>query len=406
MSPLITMSVALVLNTIGFANYAAVLPQVRAGVGISESQAGIAGGIFFLAYALGSPVFSALTDVRSPRRLYIIGALFGIFGGLIFPLIDGSFPSLLASRVLTGLGMAGTYMPGLRLLIETLPPDRQRSGAGIYVSALTLGLSASFGLSGALDLVFGWSAAFIGAASCAALALLVVYGSMPSPLVARESVSVLSRFSAVIGRNGVASTLAAMAGNSWEGMAFRTWWIALLTFSSTGPGSGYFKGVNLAIATAFTGLLAMPLSAFVAKRAESRGRYAVIACAAASSAIVSIALAAVVGSSFIVVFLVSIVYVCTIFSDAGALTAGLLVRVPVAERGAALALQSIATNCGACIAVAFCGFVLQSAGGAASAFAWQITILTIGAGSAVTAATMFFLHRQFSGTRMQGPSAS
>lgn len=406
MSPLFTMCVALVLNTIGFANYAAVLPQVRDGVGISEGQAGIAGGLFFLTYALGSPVFAALTDTHNPRRLYFIGAVFGVAGGLLFPLIDGSFTSLLASRGLTGLAMAGTYMPGLRLLIETLPRERQQGAAGVYVSCLTLGLSASFGLSGALDVVSGWPAAFTGAASCAALSLFLVYVRMPSPSVTQATESVLSRFSAVLRRNGVTAMLVAVAGNSWEGMAFRTWWIALLVYTSMLPGNGAFKGINFAIATAFVGLLAMPLSAFVARRAESRARYAIISCAAASSAIVSIILAAVVGANFIVVFLITVVYVCTIFADAGALTAGLLVRVPLAERGAALALQSIASNSGACIAVAFCGFVLQSSGGASSAFAWQVTILTVGAGSAVTAVVMLYLHRKLFDQEPQGKEVS
>lgn len=388
------MSLALVLNTVGFANYAAVLPHVRDGIGISESQAGLAGGMFFLTYALGSPFFAALTDVRNPKSLYLIGAVFGALGGLLFPMIDGSFASLLVSRAITGIGMAGTYMPGMRLLIETVPLERQRSAAGIYVSCLTLGLSASFGLSGGLEVAFGWSAAFIGAAVCAAASILIVVTGMPSPVAGDTSVSVLSRLSTVVRRQGVPSMLLAMAGNNWEGMAFRTWWIALLTFSISLPGSGSFTGINLAIATAFVGLLAMPLSAFVAKRSESGGRYAVIACAAGSSALMSIALAGTVGSHFLIVFAVSIIYVCTIFADAGALTAGLLVRVPVAERGAAMALQSVASNGGAFVTVSFCGWVLQSSGGASSAFAWQVTILTIGAGSAIAAIALLLLHRK------------
>ncbi|WPO39796.1 hypothetical protein [Tardiphaga sp. 42S5] len=39
------------------ANYAAVPPALRTNTGFSETQAGFAGGVFFLAYAIGSPIF-------------------------------------------------------------------------------------------------------------------------------------------------------------------------------------------------------------------------------------------------------------------------------------------------------------------------------------------------------------
>jgi hypothetical protein len=42
------------------ANYAAVPPALRTNTGFSETQAGFAGGVFFLAYAIGSPIFAGV----------------------------------------------------------------------------------------------------------------------------------------------------------------------------------------------------------------------------------------------------------------------------------------------------------------------------------------------------------
>ncbi|WP_431303330.1 MFS transporter [Sediminicoccus sp. BL-A-41-H5] len=392
-SPVLLMNAALVLNVIGFANYAAVLPALMAGTGFSEAEAGVAGGAFFLAYAIGSPIFAALTDSRRPRQLYMLGGMLGIAGGLLFPFLDAGYPALVLSRALSGLGMAGIYMPGLRLLLETLPPEQQSRGSSVHVSTLTLGLSASFAVSGALQWALGWQAAFLGAAVAAGLAMLVVGMGMPSPRPARSEGALLARLGKVYRTRGVVLVLASVAGNSWEGMAFRTWWVALLGFAVLQPGNEGLTWLNLALATAFTGLLAMPLSTWVARRAEAGRRHRVIAIAAGLSVVIGMGLAVLLTAPFWMVFALSVLYACFIFSDAGSLPPALLARVSPAERGAALALLAASANLAACLAIIACGVVLQLLGGASSLIAWRITLGVMAAGSLVTACCMLALDR-------------
>jgi MFS family permease len=385
---------ALLLNLVGFANYAAVLPALRTATGFSETQAGFAGGVFFLAYAVGSPIFAGLTDTRDARKLFLLGGCMSIAGGLVFPLANDSFLALMASRVLTGLGMAGTYMPGLRLLIDNLPLERQQRAAGDYVSALTLGLSGSFALSGMLEWLFGWQAAFLGAAACAALALLVVFTTMPRSVPVHRTGSLFSRLLRVAKMPNVGLTLLAVGGNSWEGMGFRTWWVALLQFSVTAPGNESYGWINFALATALVGPLAMPLSAWVARRAEAGQRYVVIAIAAGCSVLVGGGLGCVLGAPLPVVFILSALYVCTIFSDAGALTPAAIVCVPPDDRGAVLALQAAASNGAAFVSVIVCGVVLHAAGGVGSETAWRYAIIVLITGSAITTFAMLALNRR------------
>jgi MFS family permease len=393
-SSILLMNAALVLNVIGFANYAAVLPALMAGTGFSEAEAGVAGGAFFLAYAVGSPIFAALTDSHRPRRLYMLGGLLGIAGGLLFPFLDTGYPALVASRALSGLGMAGIYMPGLRLLLETLPPARQSRGSSLHVSTLTLGLSASFAVSGALQWAHGWQAAFLGASVSAGLALLLVGLGMPSPRPVGSNGALLARLGKVVRPRGVVLVLAAVAGNSWEGMAFRTWWIALLGFALLQPGNEGHAWLNLALATAFTGLLAMPLSTWVAARAEAGRRHQVIAIAAGLSVVIGVGLAGLLAAPFWVVFALSVVYACFIFSDSGSLPPALLARVTPAELGAALALMAASANLAACLAVIACGLLLQLLGGATSLMAWRVTLGAMALGSLVTTCCMLVLDRR------------
>jgi MFS family permease len=393
-SPRLVMMAALLCNLIGFANYAAVLPALRAATALTEVQAGIAGGAFFLSYAIGSPIFAGLTDTRDVRRLYMLGGCLGIAGGLLFPFASDGFAALVASRILTGLGMAGTYMPGLRLLIENLPPERQQQAAGDYVSTLTLGLSASFGLSGLLQWFLSWEYAFLGAAVTALLGMVLVRITMPSPRMTPTQGSLLGRLFKVMRLRDVWLVLLASAGNSWEGMAYRTWWVALLGFVVLLPGNDAYAGLNFALATAAVGPLAMPLSAWVARRAEAGRRYRVIALAAATSVVVSAVLAGALTAPFPLIFALSVIYLCAIFWDSGALTPAVLTKVPREDRGAALALQSAASNLGAFTSTIVFGLVLHATGGAESTHAWRMAILGLAAGSAVTALAMLVLDRR------------
>lgn len=382
------MTTALLMNLVGFANYAAVLPALRTATGISEAQAGIAGGVFFLSYAIGSPIFAGLTDTRDARKLFVIGCAIGVAGGFVFPMISDSYAALVLGRSLTGLGIAGTYMPGMRLLMESVPSQRQSLAAGGYVSALTLGLSCSFALSGLLEWWFSWQAAFIGAAACAALAMAIVGSTMPSTNPLPAQASLLARLSKASRARNLNFVLLAAAGNSWEGMGFRTWWVAMLSYTATVPGNESFGWLNFALATAFAGPLAMPISAWVARRAESGRRHRVIATAASSSVLVALTLGAFVDSTLPVAFFLSVIYMCAIFSDAGALTPAALACAPPEERGAVLALQSAASNIGAFASVIVSGWVLHICGGFGSSNAWRWTIFLLAAGSVVTALAM------------------
>lgn len=389
----VLMTAAFVLNVIGFGNYAAILPPLLADTGFSEVQAGVAGGAFFLAYAIGSPIFAVLTDIFRPRNLYMVGGMLGVAGGLLFPWLADGFVALVASRMLTGFGMAGIYMPGLRLLLETVPAPEQPRAASVYVSGLTLGLSASFALSGTLQWAFDWPAAFHGASAAAVLAMLLVRVSMPSPHPAASEAALWQRLRVVARTPGVRLVLLSAAGNSWEGMAFRIWWVALLGFSVAQPGNSGWSWLNLPLATAFTGLLAMPLSTWVARQAEAGRRHRVIAAAAGTSVLVAALLSVGMTGPFLLVLGLSIAWACVIFWDAGSLPPALLARVTPAERGAALALLAAATNLAAWLAVMTAGAVLQALGGVESLAAWRVTIMVMAAGSAAAAGAMLVLDR-------------
>jgi predicted MFS family arabinose efflux permease len=370
-----------------------VLPAILSETSISESQAGFAGSTFFLAYALASPVFAALTDKFRAKQLYLIGCGFALSGGLIFPWLGRSLDALVFSRIASGLGMAGLYMPGLRLLLQAVPPAHQQRTSALYTSSLALGLSVSFGVTGGLQLIFAWPAAFVAAACAAAMALTLVALVMPKRDVPSSQLSFFVRARAVLRKPGVGLVLLSSAGNSWEGFGFRTWWVTFLSFVATLPSNGSSKTLNFALATAFSGHVAMPVSALVAKLAESGQRYRVIACVGLVSVVTGLLLASMIHLSFWLVFVMSVLYICAIFADAGSLTPAMLVRVEPEERGAALALLAMAASTAACVVILLSGLVIEALGGLQSVLAWQGLIVPFAFGSAVTAFAMWRLGR-------------
>jgi len=405
---ILVMCAALLLNMVGFSNYGAVLPGIIADLHLTAAEAGFAGGIFFLSYAIGSPLCSVLTDVVDPKRLYLAGCLAALAGGLFFPWISESYGALLVGRLLSGFGMAGTYIPGMTLLAEAMPARDKAHATSIYTSCLTLGTSGSFAAAALLRMAGGWPFAFLGAAATAILAAIGVtlWIGGRKPMGGAGLLALATNLKLVLRTPAVLGYALASAGNAWEGMAFRVWWIALLVFCATHPGNDWAQGIDFALLSAIAGPLAMPVAAWVASRAErasaSGRRELVIAIAATSSVISGCLLIAFLDAPLWIVFALTLLYQCTIFSDAGSLPVGIMSHAPTQARGAVLAVQVTLTNSGSFIGAWVCGVVLSTMGGTTQITAWRWSLATMMAASAISALAMLAVWHHGSNARRAG----
>ena len=85
---------------------------------LSNSEAGWITASFYGAYMVSVPVLVTLTDRIDPKRVYLFGVASTVAGHLLFGLLADGFWSALILRALTGMGWAGTYMTGLKLLAD------------------------------------------------------------------------------------------------------------------------------------------------------------------------------------------------------------------------------------------------------------------------------------------------
>ncbi|HEY4893288.1 MAG TPA: MFS transporter [Reyranella sp.] len=109
---------AQVMVQIGAYFWPALLPEMMRRWSLSNSEAGWITAIFYAGYMVSVPVLVTLTDRIDAKRVYLFGVGCSVAGHLLFGLLAEGFWSAMALRALAGLGWAGTYMTGLKLLAD------------------------------------------------------------------------------------------------------------------------------------------------------------------------------------------------------------------------------------------------------------------------------------------------
>jgi len=160
---------------LGFSTYAALLPELRDAWGLSNSQAGIVGGMFFAGYVATVSLATALTDRIDARRVYLAGGLAAAVASAVFGLAATGFWSAVVFQVILGAGIAATYMPGLRLLSDRISGPHQSRYIAFYTSFFGIGTALSFAIAGLVTPLYGWRSAFLVSAGGPLLAGLAVF---------------------------------------------------------------------------------------------------------------------------------------------------------------------------------------------------------------------------------------
>jgi len=223
---LLTLAAAEIATMLTFGSYAAALPVLRQEWGLSAAQAGAVFAGQQIGYTAAVLVLSTLTDLIGVRAIYLFSALWNGVAGLLFAAFARDFPSALLLRTLGGIGLAGTYMPGMRLVVETFPAANRGGAMGLYIGAFSIGTSLSLLLTGAL-LPVGWRTAFfataLGPLLAAAVAWPIVRDTPRPPTPRRIAIGRALRNARAL------RFTTAYAAHNWELFGMRAWVPAFLT---------------------------------------------------------------------------------------------------------------------------------------------------------------------------------
>ena len=369
---------------LGFSTYAALLPELRDAWQLSNAEAGVIAGMFFAGYVATVSYWTALTDRVDARRVYLAGSLITAVASAGFGLLAGGFASAIVFQVLLGIGIAATYMPGLRLLSDRLSGSGQSRSIATYTSFFGIGTALSLAAAGFIASSAGWRTAFVVAALGPLLAGAAVFAllqALPVKSVASTGLSLfpLGAWRKVLSNRACAGYTAGYMAHCLELFGSRGWMVAFLAFSATLHAGPSFPWQLPAIA-AVVNLLAVPASIFGNEMALRLGRRRWILLVMAASGSCGMLVGFSAPWHWAVVLGLLIVYSMLVMAESGTLTAGLVAAAPAELRGAAMGLYSLLGFGGGLLGPVVFGAALDAAGGAASPLAWVVAYAAIGAG--------------------------
>ena len=362
-----------VLTMLGFSTFAALLPFFREAWGLSNTDAGWISAIFFAGYTLAVPVLVSLTDRVDPKRIYLLSAALAGAAGLGFAVFAEGFWSALLFRGLAGVGLAGTYMPGLKALSDHVGTEHQSRAVAFYTSSFGIGAALSFPLASLLAEGPGWRWAFAGPGAAAVLAgllvLLLVPRSAPHHLQAHDTA--LLDFRPVLrNRSALAYTLCYTAHN-WELFGFRSWIVAFLVFAGANGAGGGARLLDPTVIAAVVILLGMPTSILGNELSMRFGRRRTVALIMAASALLCFTIGFTAALPYLVVVLFCVLQGFTVSGESASVTAGALGSAAPGYRGATMAMHSTLGFTGSFFGPLVFGLVLDLAGGQ-SVLAWGL----------------------------------
>jgi MFS family permease len=134
----VVLCLAEVLGMAGTMTFPALLPAFFAQWGIGNVEAGWINGVFHGGYVAAVPVLVTLTDRVDPRRIYLFSTAISALALLGFALFADGMWSATLYRTIGGVGLAGTYMPGLRILSDNTAGPRQGRYLSFYTACYAL----------------------------------------------------------------------------------------------------------------------------------------------------------------------------------------------------------------------------------------------------------------------------
>ncbi len=367
-----------VLGMAAFATFPALLDRFRAEWAISNTAAGWIAGVYFAGYVAAVAVLTALTDRVDARRIYLVSMALAAIGAAGFA-SAGGVASASAWRLLQGVGLAGTYMPGLKLLSDALPSRLQSRATAFYTASFGVGTSLSYFLAGQLAGPLGWRLTFVASAlgPAVALALAALLLSPAQPPHAPPATGLLDFRPVLANRRALGFTLAYTLHNL-ELFAFRAWIVAYLVYcQALAPGSiGASWGA--ASAAALINLVGLPSSVLTNELAARLGRQRTVIAVMVLSALTGAAFGFAAGAEVWLVVAIAFLYGVTITADSSTITAGLVRVAEPRYKGTTMAMHSVIGFLGAILGPLIFGAVLDAAGGATSRLAWGLAFTSMG----------------------------
>ena len=362
---------------LGFACYAVVLTTLQEEWHLTNLESGLLASAFFFGYMLAVPLATALTDRVDARKVYLVGGLCATSGLLGMGILAFNFWTALFFMAMNGAGLAGTYMPGLKILSDRIQSGEITRHIAFYTAFFGIGTGFSYVCSGWILSALGWHYVFSIIALGPFTAFLIVLLLIP-PLqhekwkgaiqIRLHDIIPLEKWKLVLQDKKASGFIFGYTAHSLELFASRSWLVAFFVFCGAASGETFIlAATTLAGVINFFGVPASILGNEIALRV---GRQKWVCIVMLTSAVLGIALACSTSQSWWLIVVLAIGHAVFIMADSATLTAGLVTSAQENIKGAAMGLHSLMGFGGGMVGPAIFGFVLDISGSRSSQIAW------------------------------------
>lgn len=317
---------------------AAAVPLLRAEWAASSVALGWVVGAYLAGYSLAVLLVLPLSDRVSSRLIIVSGAAVSLLASLALPLVARDPWTAVALRVIAGAGLAGVYMPGVRVVAATARPERRGLAVGLFVASFYLGSAASFLYAGLFIGQAGWRDTMLTSTVVATLAIpLALVGARRLPVAGGGLVLDLS----VLRVGALMRTIGAYSGHAWELFSARAWLTAFLAAVLVGQGAattdatgeaGRWSAIILA-----AGIPAVFIGGWVS---DHFGRARTAFAAAIASGTLAFVFGALGAAPWPVLLAVGFVYSGLIAADSAVYSTTVTELAPAGKVGSAQAIQA------------------------------------------------------------------
>jgi MFS family permease len=145
-----------ILGMAPFSMFLALQPVLQREWSLSNTTSGWIASAYYGGYMIAVPVLASLTDRFDARSVWLSAITLAAAGAFGFGLVaEGPMTAVLCQAV-AGAGLAGTYMPGLKLMDDRIPGVLHPRLVAFYTTSFSLGSSGSYFFIGQLLELFSW----------------------------------------------------------------------------------------------------------------------------------------------------------------------------------------------------------------------------------------------------------
>ncbi len=357
---------------LGFSTFSALLPQFTREWSLSGTEAGTINSALFFGYTLAVPLLTSLTDRVDARAIYLVSALGGALAHAGFAMFADGTGTASLFTALYGVSLAGTYMPGLRVLGEHLPDHMMPRATGFYTASFGLGAAMSYVLADQIAAEAGWRTVFGFASAMSVVALCVVF-AVARPVTPhapdRPWLGMLDPRPVFANRSVMAYSLC-YALHNYELFTVRSWLVAFLAMSAVQTHASPGAWTPAVIAASMT-LLGVFASLIGNEFSIHTGRRRTISIAMSVSAAVTLAVAATGLVSYWWCAVAALAHGFMIMFDSSSITAGAFSAARPQDRGITMAVHSTLGFGGAIVGPLLFGLLVDR-GGDTPGLAWSV----------------------------------